>query len=355
MTPKEARPLKAMQIEGLVVQILCNLGVLEEDAFSVARVLVAADLRGIDSHGIARLPIYVKRMQRGLIEVRPQRKVVSDQGSVCVIDAGNGLGAPAAEEAMQLAMRKAGECGIGSAVVRNSNHFGIGAYYAMLPLGKEMIGISATNTSPLMVPFGGSELMLGSNPLAVAIPAGSRSPVVLDMATTAVARGKLELAKRKGEKIPLGWGIDIQGRPTTDPDEALKGGLLPVGGAKGSGLAIMLDILSGVLAGASYSSGVGSLFGDMDRPQNLGNFFLAMDIGFFMERKTFKQKMENYVDLIKSSDPADGFGEVLMPGEIEGRSFLHRQKEGIPLSSDLLQQLKELADSLSLKVDWLTN
>ncbi|MGI6097285.1 MAG: Ldh family oxidoreductase [Dethiobacteria bacterium] len=353
MVEKETKILNAAQIENFVLDVLRKFELPEEDAASVARVLVAADLRGIDSHGVARLPIYIERMRKGLINARPHRKLLSDRGAACAIDADNGLGAPAGEEAVQRAMEKAKEFGVACAVVRNTNHFGIGAYYAMMPLKEGMIGLCATNTSPLMVPFGGREIMLGSNPLAIAVPAGKRPPIVLDMATTAVARGKLELAKRKGEKIPTGWGVDTSGKPTTDPDEALKGGLLPMGGPKGSGLAMVIDILCGVLAGAAYSNGIGSLFGDMDKPQNIGNFFMVMDIGFFREKDAFAEEMERYVDLIKGSAPAEGFKEILMPGEIEWNNTLRREKEGIPISAPLQKELKALVDELGLSVDWL--
>lgn len=341
------------RLESFSREILIHLGLTDEEAGSSAQVLVAADLRGIDSHGVSRLPIYARRLMKGLINPRPERKILSQKGAIGILDADNGMGAPAAIVATRMAMEKAREYGLGGTVVGNTNHFGIAAYYAMLPVEKDMLGMAMTNTSPLMVPFGGQEKILGTNPVAVAVPGGSYPPVVLDMATTGVARGKLELAKQRGEAIPEGWGVDSRGEPTTDPDKALSGALLPLGGPKGSGMAIIIDILCGVLTGSAFGCHIGSLFGDLDRPQGIGNFFLAIDIGFYRDVRDFKREMEEYRNMVKSSRPARGFDEVFMPGEIEQQAFQKRRVDGIPLGEPLRMELKELAQEIGVAADWL--
>lgn len=345
--------LPGEKLEDFCQEVLTKVGLDVDEARQSAQVIVAADLRGIDSHGVSRLPIYVKRLTAGLINPRPERKILSAQGAMGLLDADNGMGAPAAIQATQMAMEKAQKYGLGGVAVRNTNHFGIAAYYALLPVEEDMLGMVMSNTSPLMVPFGSREKILGTNPVAVAVPGGTYPPVVLDMATTAVARGKLELAKRKGEEIPVGWGVDPQGEPTTDPQKALEGALLPMGGPKGSGMAIIIDILCGVLAGSAYGGNIGSLFGNLDRPQKVGNFFLAFDIGFYRDIADFKREMEEYIRMIKTSQPAKGFQEVLMPGEIEQMAVQKRKEEGIPLGEALGKELKALAQEVGVEVDGL--
>ena len=269
------------QIEEFSAMVLSWVGIPEGDAKITAHILAQADLRGIDSHGVARLPIYVKRIRLGLINKEPEIKIVGENAGLAVVDGDNGLGQVVANHAMKLCLRKARENGVSFVAVKNSNHFGIGAYYAMMALEEDMIGIVGTNTSPLMAPFGGKEPLLGTNPIAVAVPTKEEHPVVLDMATSLVPRGKIEIYARKGEKLPLGWAIDADGRPTQEPEEALKGTLLPMGGPKGYGLSMVVDLLAGAVAGAAVGGGVGSLFGNMERPQNVGHFMLAVDGGRF--------------------------------------------------------------------------
>ncbi|HHY92635.1 MAG TPA: Ldh family oxidoreductase [Firmicutes bacterium] len=336
------------ELKAFAAKVFQNLGIPAADAEVTAQILVQADLRGIDSHGVARLPIYAKRLKLGLINKQPNIKVVRDRPGAAVVDGDNGLGQVVGHKAMTLCLEKARQHGVAVVGVKNSNHFGIGAYYAMMALKEDMIGMVATNTSPLMAPFGGKEALLGTNPIAIAIPAGTQRPVVLDMATSLVPRGKIEIAARKGEKIPVGWAIDQDGRPTQEPEEALKGTLLPMGGPKGYGLALVVDILCGVLTGAAFGAHTGSLFGDLDRPQNIGHFMLAVDVNSFRPLTEFKNTMDSLILSIKNSAPAEGFKELFLPGEIEYIKTEERAQKGIDLNPVVVQNLLDLARELGI-------
>lgn len=338
----------AHQLEEFSRKVFVALGIPEEDAKVSAHILAQADLRGIDSHGVARLAIYAKRLKLGLINKHPNIKIVHEKAGGAIIDGDNGLGQVVTHKAMTLCLNKAKENSVAAVGVRNSNHFGIGAYYAMMALEEDMIGIVATNTSPLMAPFGGKEPLLGTNPIAMAVPAGEEYPVVLDMATSLVPRGKIEIYARKGEKLPLGWAIDADGRPTQDPAEALKGTLLPMGGPKGYGLSMMVDLFAGVLSGAAVGGNIGSLFGNMDRPQNVGHFMMAIDVGSFRPIDEFKAAMDEYICTVKQSTPAEGVKEIFLPGEIEFIKTKERIEQGVPLNPVVVENLLTLARELGL-------
>lgn len=342
--------IAAVNLRRMVADVLAKLGVDTGHAAVVADVLVAADLRGIESHGVARLPIYCKRIKAGAINTRPSIRVLNETPTTAIVDADNGLGHVAAKTAMELCIRKARENGVAMVGVRNSNHFGIGAYYAMMAAQHGMIGFAATNASPLMAPFGGSSAMLGTNPFSVAIPAGKELPVVLDMATSLVARGKIEVCLREGKKIPLDWALDRNGKPTDDPAEALKGTLLPLGGHKGYGLAMVVDLLSGLLTGAAYLDAVGSLFGNLSKPQNVGHLLMAVDVERFMPRQEFESRIDEYIRSVKASPRAQGVAEIFIPGEIEFRATRERLARGIPLKDEVVGELHELlkAEGLDL-------
>lgn len=325
--------------------ILKNLG-LKEGAKIVSDILIAADLRGISSHGIARLPIYAKRIELGLINPMPEMRILKEKQTSALLDADNGMGHVAAYKAMCLCIEKAKIVGMASVAVKNSNHFGINAYYSMMAAKENLIGMAFTNTSPLMAPFGGKEKLLGSNPLSIAIPAGKEPDIVIDMATSVAARGKLEIAERKGEKIPSDWAIDEEGKVTTDPKKGLLGALLPFGGPKGYGLAIFVDIVSGILTESNFGSDCGSLFGDLDRPQNIGHFFTVINIENFIEIEKFQKIMDTMIQKIRNSKKAVGFERIYMPGEIEFNKNIELLKKGIKLNKNTIKELNELAKKL---------
>lgn len=343
--------ISSYKLENLIVDTLKKLEIEEDHARIIAEVLVEADLRGIESHGAARLPIYVRRAKAGLINKKPEIRVVSESANMALIDADNGFGHVAGKFAMKKCINKAKENDIAIVGVKNTNHFGIGAYYAMIALQEDLIGFVATNTSPLMAPFGGCTALLGTNPFSVAIPAGEEAPIVLDMATSLVPRGKIEVYQRKGQKIPLDWAIDEEGNPTDDAERALKGTLLPVGGPKGYGMAVVIDILAGLMMGAAYSAGVGSLFGDFSKPQNIGNVMVAINIERFMPVEEFKSKVDDYIKTIKQSKKAEGVNEIYLPGEIEYRRTIERKEKGIPLSDEIIKELDVLVKSVDLSIE----
>jgi len=335
-------------------EIFRKLGLSDEYAEIVGEVLIATDLRGISSHGVARIPIYAKRIKMGLINPKPKVKTLKKNTTSALLDADNGMGQIASYQAMELCIKKAKEHGMGSVGVTNSNHFGINAFYSMMASKENLIGMAFTNASPLMVPFGGSDKLLGSNPLSIAIPAGNEPDLVVDMATSVTARGKIEIAARKGEKIPEGWALDSEGKATVDPHKALSGALLPVGGPKGYGLAIFVDIVSGIMTGSNFGKDCGSLFGDMERPQNIGHFFMAINIENFMEIKEFKDRMDCMIQNIKNSKKAVGFERIYMPGEIEYDKNMELLEKGIMVNEKVVNQLNELAENLGIR-DRLSN
>ena len=339
---------KPDELKELCIEIFRKLGLGREEAEIISGVLVEADLRGISSHGIARLPIYAKRIRLGLINPNPQPKVLRENETSALVDADNGMGHIASYRAMQICINKAKKAGMGSIAVRGSNHFGINAYYTMMAAREDLIGMAFTNTSPLMVPFGGSERLLGSNPLSIAIPAGNEPDLVLDMATSVAPRGKLEEAARKGLSIPEGWAVDKDGRVTLDPKEGLSGALLPFGGPKGYGLAILVDIMCGVMTGSDFGPHCGALFDDFDRPQNIGHFFMAINIENYMSIEDFKERMDTMVRTIRESTKAPGVDRIYMPGEIEYEKSIDLRKTGITLAAAVVSELNDLAESLGV-------
>lgn len=314
----------------------------------VADSLLEADLRGVSSHGAIRIPVYTSRIQHRVVELDKPVDVCLDTGAIAVIDGHNTLGQISATKAMYLAIEKARQFGIGCVGVRNSHHYGTAAYYAQMAAAKDMIGFATTNTNPLMPPLGGMRRTIGNNPLSYAIPAKDHFPMVLDMACSTVAQGKITLAVKKGISIPEGWATDADGRPTTDPQKAIKGFLSPVGGPKGFGLAMIMDILSGPLTGAACGNEVSALTGVFDRFQNCGHLFIVIDISKFCNVDDFKKKVDKYIDYVKSCPTNDSVSGVYMPGEIEYNLRIKRMKDGIPLPGAVVEDLKILSKELGV-------
>lgn len=338
------------RLKEVVIQVLNRLDVSYEDALDTAEAILSADLRGVESHGILRFPTYVKRIKLGLIKAKPNIRVLRESKTMALLDADSGLGQVSAKRAMELCIGKAKESDVAIVGVRNSNHVGIGAHYAMMALKENMIGVFATNTAALMAPYGGCEPILGTNPFAIAIPAGEEMPIVLDMSTSVVPRGKIEVALREGKEIPEGWAIDADGNPTTDPQKALEGALLPLGGPKGYGLSIVVDILSGLLMGSSYGREIKSMFTDFTKPMGVGHLTMAIRVESFMPIGEFKKKVDGYVRAIKGSKRAKGVGEILLPGERGYRLMEERLRNGIPLSDGTLKAIEESLRLVGLDV-----
>jgi LDH2 family malate/lactate/ureidoglycolate dehydrogenase len=347
-----AEPLKEF-----CVQVFTKMDIPEEDARITANVLVTADLRGIDSHGVARLRRYVNGLRSGMMRAHPEIKTVAETPVTARIDAGGGLGQPVSHRAMETAIRKAQEYGAGFVTVRNSNHYGIAGYYAMMALEHDCIGISMTNAAVLVVPTFGRDAMLGTNPISVAAPAGKERPFVLDMATSTVPRGKLEVYNRLEKPIPLGWATDESGTPTTDAGRVLDnfkqragGGLLPLGGAgellrgyKGYGLALWVDIFTAVLSGAAYADLV---YPKDDAgnplPSAIGHFFGAWRVDAFRPADEFKAAMDDLQQRLKNAPKAEGEERIYIHGEKEYEEADRRANNGIPLNPKVAADLEAI-------------
>ena len=345
-------PLTASRLTELVCAILEKVGVPPSEAQILADTLVEADLRGVHSHGVMRLPIYVRRIRAGVVSPEARTTVTANGPAFAQIDAHNSLGQIASVRGMDLAVEKARATGVGVVGVAHSTHFGAAAYYAMRALAHRMIGIAITNTLPLMPPVGGAARVVGNNPIAYAIPAGRERPIVLDIATSVVAAGKLQRAKGRGERIPLGWGVDRNGVPTNRPEEVLDGGmLLPVGGHKGFGLAMVFDLLCGPLTGAGWFTGVtGLALPEYPKPQNTGHLFAALDVGQFRPVDAFLTEVDQAIAAVHAAPRAPGVERIYVPGEIEFETAEARRRDGIPLDPHVLASLNELARELSVGV-----
>lgn len=321
--------------------ILEAVGVPSGHALMASRAVVAADVRGIPSHGLARLPVYVARLERRLIDPRPCIRVVREWGATCLLDAGNGLGHVAAIVGIKSAITLALRYGVGLVGVRNSNHFGMAAHYTMMAAERGLIGLALSNTAPAMAPLGGAVPMLGTNPVSVAVPAGSEGMVVLDMSTSSVARGRVRMAALAGQRIPLDWGLDREGRPTDDPWAVLEGSLLPAAGAKGYALALIVDILSGVLTGSAYGPAVREST-DFAGPARVGHLLGALKVDAFANARDFVGAMECYARSLKACPRAAGVDRVFLPGEMEAERAAVSERLGVPLSAEVWENLATL-------------
>lgn len=324
--------------------LLIAHGVPAEHASMVAEALVAADLRGVSTHGIVRLPGYLERLRTGMVARQPRIAVRRTSPVSACVDGGNGLGFVVANRAVDVAVEMAVDAGVGVAAVVRSNHFGMAASYALRAVHAGMVGIVMTNASRAMPPFGGREPLLGTGPMAIGVPGGAHSSdFLLDMSPAVAARGKIRLAAQHGEQIPEGYALDAEGRATTDPVEALKGVVLPLGGPKGSGLALAIDILCGVFTGAAFGGDVADQYKDFDRPQNVGHLVLALRRDLFMPGAEFEARMDTLAERIHRNPPQEGVSAVLMPGEVEQGIEEERRASGIPVGLAELAVLQQEA------------
>lgn len=348
-------------LKDFTYNIFIKIGCPEDHAKLASEALVAADMRGVDSHGVARLSGYIRLWEAGRINPNPDIKIIHETPSTAVIDGDAGLGLVIGQKAMEIIKEKAEKVGTGWAAVKNSNHFGIAGYHALLALENDMIGIGMTNASPLVAPTWSKEQMLGTNPIAVAIPAGEEPPFVADFATTTAANGKLEILQRKQEQAPVGWVQDKDGNSSTNPSELKSGGaLLPLGSDrehgshKGYCLGSIVDIFSAVLSGASYGPWAPPFVSFLpvaeDQPgEGLGHFFGAMRIDAFQTKEDFKSNMDQWISRFRAADPVDGQESVLVPGDPERIIEKERRKNGISLLEPVENDLKSLAEKFSIK------
>ena len=336
--------VREADLKAFCVAVLQRLGVTADEAALVSDALVEADLRGVDSHGVIRMPMYVDRLANGGTNPKPVIRPVRETRTTAVLDGDNGLGHLVGVRAMELAMAKAADGDCAFVAVRNSNHYGTAAYYAEMAARREMIGLSFTISGLLlMAPWGGTEAMLGNNPVAMAFPTDREFPIVLDMACT-VARGKILVAQKKGEAIPADWATGRDGLPTTDPAEALKGLFLPVGGPKGYALALAIGLLSSMLSGAHFGSEIGQLYTQYDRAPNIGHMFGVLPISSFEDVAHYKQRIGKAIEDLQSVRKAPGVERIYLPGEREYLLLQERRRQGIPLSAGVFQDLRSIGE-----------
>jgi ureidoglycolate dehydrogenase (NAD+) len=334
------------ELESFAFEILTAAGVTKHHARTVADALVRADLRGVDSHGLARLEIYVRKFENGGFNPDPNIRVESIADTAVLVDADDGPGQSAATRAMEEAIAMAGGSGIGIAGVTNSNHFGTAAYYTEKASDAGYVGLAMTNVVSDVAPFGGTDAFLGTNPISFSIPTDREYPITLDMATSVVAMGKVDHVAEAGDQLPDDWALDENGEPATSPEEVEA--LRPVGGPKGFGLGLVVDALCGVLTGAGTSETVGELYDDFDKPMRLGHFVAAIDVDSFRGEETFRQEMGLYIDRLKSQDTQDGVDEIRVPGELETLEKQRNETAGVPVNADAQRGLRNLAERFDI-------
>ena len=338
-------------LKAFCCQAYIKVGVPADEAEIIAGLLARADLRGVETHGVTRLPIYIRRLQKGYVRKECRLTPIKDKGPTAFLEAHGSMGHIVAYRAMQKAVAKAREHGIGWVSVKDSGHFGVAGLFPMMALEHDFIGYIVSNSAPMMFPWGGRERIIGNNPMAYAIPAEECPPVVLDFSLGVVSSGKLILARKKGEKIPLGWAVDKEGLPTEDPYEGYEGGgsLTPVGGHKGYGMVLIHEMLTAVLTGGKWTSRIKSLYEeDESGIQGTCHSFFAIDPDCFVGRDEFKKEVDRYITKIKQSAKAKNCEEIVIPGEPELRTETERLKNGIPMMPATIDELAALGESLGI-------
>jgi len=339
--------IAAGELSAFVARIFTAAGLREADAHRVAAGLVEADLEGLSSHGVMLADMYVDRLRAGSVSTQSAGTIVSENGSAVVLDGGHAFGHLIGDQAMGIAVERARAHGMGMTAVRHAFHFGAAAPYARQAAAKDCIGIAMCNTRPLMPPPGGAERVVGNNPLAVAVPVDGPIPLVLDMATSEAAMGKIRMAEKEGEKIPGNWAVKADGSPTTDPSEAIAGMLLPTGGAKGFGLSFMIDMMCGLLSQGASGAQVRPLYGDFGIPYDCSHLFIAIDVAHFCNVDQFRQQVASAAERIRNGTRAPGVDRLFTPGEPEWRRL--KQADGqIRIGPAVLAMLTRLAGELGV-------
>ena len=342
-TTKQPTIYTAEKLKSFAVTVAKKYGLSDIDADIFVSNLIDANLTGVDTHGLTRFAIYLKRIKLGLINPKAAMTFEQKYPIAAVLNADNGLGQIAGEKAISKAIEMAKTYGLGAVGVKNSQHFGALGYYCNKAAENEMICLAFTNAEPALPPWGSYEAFFGTNPVAMGVPVKNDTPIIIDLSTSIVARGKIISASKKKEPIPEGWALDPEGNPTTDAEKALAGSVLTMAGPKGYALAMMVDILSGVLSGSGYGRNVHSMYKDMKSPADVGHFFISINIEAFMPREIFYRKIKKMKDEIKSSKKRQGVDEIRIPGEKKAKTKAERLRTGIQLGSDVIEELKALA------------
>ena len=346
--PSAAILVPVVELRRFVALVFAGLGLPSDDAEIQARALIEAHLRGFETHGVNCIPDYALCLSQGRINPRPRIRIERRLPWAAVIDGDNGMGHVVATRAMEAALESAGALGIGAAAVRHGNHFGAASVYAAMAIEHDCIGFATANAAPTVAPWGSHTGLVGTNPVAVAVPAGRRPPFVMDLATSAAARRKFRQAAEEGRSLPEGWALDAEGNPTTDPRAAIDGIALPFGGAKGSALALLVDILAGVLTGAEFAGGVLSFHKNQRRHAHVGAFVMAVKVATFMPVARFKARMDTLAERVNALPPAPGFDRVRVPGERGARLAAEMGAHGIPLAPALVATLAALGAELGV-------
>lgn len=333
--------VKLNELESICYNILSQYNLPDSDKTILTNSLIMADMRGISSHGIVKLPIYIQRIQKGLINLNPKITKIRESSSCVLIDGDNGLGQVVVCNAMGVAAKKTSKTGICAVSIFNSNHCGMLAFYIDSIIKKRFTGLMVTNAPAFVAPPGGVEARIGSNPICIGVPTMRGFPMILDMAICP-AIGKVRLALQNKEEIPNGWAMDSSGKFTTNPMEALKGFLLPIGGAKGFGLGLMVDIFAGILSGATFGIYMRNPLFDLESKPNLGHFFVMLDYKKFISEEEFISRIDELINSIKNTKLAEDANEIFIPGEIEYRNWIRSKKEGIFINEDTWRDLLNL-------------
>lgn len=348
---ENVRTIKHEKLEAFLRELFEKAGMYREDAKWHAASLVGANLRGIDSHGVLRAPNYVERIRCGAINPRPEIKKTQLAPAVTLVDGDDAAGCVVAKVAMEQAVENAKSYGVGVAGVMNSNHFGTAAQYAQIAVDADMIGIAATNVPTLIAAPGAKAKVVGNNPIAVGIPTYNAYPFMLDMSLSVVAEGKLRFAAANGSRIPFGWAADPDGNPTDDPETALKGFLLPVGGFKGLGLAYAVDIMSGLITGGVFADKIKSMYRNPTEPGKTGHIMIAVNAGVFLDQETMKERMKSYHEYLESVPVAEDAPKLCFPGEVEYNCEKQRRIEGIPVPLTTIELLEKLKEEYSVECE----
>ena len=341
--------IPAERVAAFIARALRAVDIPEADAASIAELMTRADVNGSDGHGVFRLPQYIRRIKGGAVNVRPDIRVVRDAPAMAVVDGDNGMGHLVMRRATELAIEKAKTAGIAWVGAKWSNHAGPASLYASMPMAHDMIGLYlAVGNANHLPPWGGLDMLLSTNPIAVAIPAGEEAPVVLDMATTVAAYGKVKTKAQRGEMMPEGWMMDRQGQPLLDPKRSNEGFLLPIGGYKGYGLALIFGMLAGTLNGAAMGRDVVDFNADDTTPTNTGHAICAINIAAFQPVAEFKASVDALVRDIRNSERLPGVDRIWLPGEQSVSKRAERARDGIPMPDALLASLDQLAAELKV-------
>jgi len=343
MTTKNITRVSKTNLEQFVAKVFQTAGIEQEHSEMVAKHLVLANLRGVDSHGVTRVNNYIQRLESGVVNKNHDMKIIKDLPSSVLIDGANQLGIIVATEGIRIAVQKAKETGLCIVGIKHSNHCGMLADYTNYAVENDCIALATTNAPSNMAPWGGKERYFGTNPISYGVPGGSAGNIIFDMATSVVARGKIKLAVKNSQDIPLGWALTKDGEATTDANAAMDGIVLPVGGPKGYGLAFFAEVLSGLFTGAGFATNLGRPE-DLTKNQNVGQFFFVIRADLFEELDTFKERMELMAEEIKQVPLAKGFDRIYLPGEIENEVALDRLENGIPLTTEVMEELLKVGE-----------